>query len=98
MKNTMHPVEVLLDVSTRSDLCVAVSILSRYTNKRNKELWKCLKTVLRYLQDSIDIKLTYTRGKYDGILTRYIDSDWKVMKPLIEKVQLGTCLNYLNCV
>lgn len=64
-------------VCTRPDLCVAVSILYRYTNKRNKELWNCLKRVLRYLQNSIDIKLTYTRSKYDGILTGYIDSDWE---------------------
>ncbi|CAK9816176.1 Copia protein [Anthophora plagiata] len=63
-------------VCTRPDLCTAVNILSRYTNKNNKELWQELKRVLRYLKGSKDIKLTYTRGQYNNLLIGYADSDW----------------------
>ena len=61
---------------TRPDLSVAVNILSRYLTKNNKELWQCLKRVLRYLKGSIDIKLNYMRGNYNDLLIGYVDSDW----------------------
>ena len=61
-------------ICTRSDLSIA--ILSRFSNKNNKELWQCLKRVLRYLKGSIDIKLTYIRGDYEQFLCGYVDSDW----------------------
>lgn len=61
---------------TRPDLSTCVNILSRYTNKNNKELWLCLKRVLRYIKGTIDLKLTYTRNNYNNILSGYVDSDW----------------------
>lgn len=61
---------------TRPDLSTSVNILSRYTNKNNKELWKCLKRVLRYLKGTSDLKLIYKRCEYNQILTGYVDSDW----------------------
>lgn len=63
-------------VCTRPDLCISVNILSRYTNKNNKELWQCLKRVLRYLKGTNDLKLTYKRNEYNHILCGYVDSDW----------------------
>lgn len=63
-------------ICTRPDLSTSVNILSRYTNKNNKELWQCLKRVLRYLKGTIDLKLTYKRCKYVNILCGYVDSDW----------------------
>lgn len=61
---------------TRPDLSTSVNILSRYTNKNNKELWQCLKRVLRYLRGTIDLKLTYRRCDFDNLLCGYVDSDW----------------------
>ncbi|KAH8360126.1 hypothetical protein KR093_010886 [Drosophila rubida] len=62
---------------TRPDLCTSVSILSRYTNKNNKELWQCLKRVLRYLKGTIDLKLTYVKSSnIENIIVGYADSDW----------------------
>lgn len=61
---------------TRPDLSTSVNILSRYTNKNNKELWQCLKRVLRYLKGTTDLKLCYKRCEYNNILTGYVDSDW----------------------
>ncbi len=63
-------------ICTRPDLSIAVNILSRYTNKNNIELWKCLKRVLRYLNGSKDLKLCYVKSEYKNILIGYVDSDW----------------------
>ncbi|CAH2090566.1 unnamed protein product [Euphydryas editha] len=66
-----------LMVCTRPDLSASVNILSRYTNKNNEELWKCLKRVLRYLKGTINLKLTYRKCcTYDDVLSGYVDSDW----------------------
>ena len=55
-------------ICTRPDLCVAINILSRYTNKNNKELWQNLKRVLRYLKGSINIKLNYVKQNYNDFI------------------------------
>lgn len=61
---------------TRPDLSTAINILSRYLNKNNRELWQCLKRVLRYLKGTSDIKLTYIKGDFNDLLVGYVDSDW----------------------
>ena len=63
-------------VCTRPDLSTAINILSRYSNKNNKELWQCLKRVLRYLKGSMNLKLVYKKGNYHHLLSGYVDSDW----------------------
>lgn len=63
-------------VCSRPDLSVAVNILSRYTNKNNKELWQCLKRVLRYVKGSLNLKLIYKRNEYTDTLSGYVDADW----------------------
>ena len=65
-----------LMVCTCLDLSNALSIVSRYTNKNDLELWKSLKRILIYLKGTFDLKLTYTQGDYDGILKGYVDLDW----------------------
>lgn len=61
---------------TRPDLSTCVNILSRYANKNNNELWKCLKRVMRYLKGTMNLKLTYEKNNYKNILFGYVDSDW----------------------
>lgn len=61
---------------TRSDLCVALNILSRFQNKNNKELWQNLKRVLRYIKGTINICLIYEKNNSQQILTGYVDADW----------------------
>lgn len=62
---------------TRPDLCASLNILSRYQRQNNKELWKCLKRVLRYIKGSIELKLTYVKtSNYVELLIGFVDSDW----------------------
>lgn len=62
---------------TRPDLSTAVNILSRYSNKSNEELWKCLKRVLRYLKGTVNLKLTFTKNlNCNNMFLGYVDSDW----------------------
>jgi len=57
----------------------SISILSRYTNNNNNELWQCLKRVLRYLKGTVNIKLRFKKvDNFNNILTGYVDSDWAV--------------------
>jgi len=63
-------------ICTRPDLSAVVNILSRYSNKNNRELWCYLKRVLRYLKGSINNKLTYRKTNFQNMLLGYVDSDW----------------------
>lgn len=83
---------------TQPDINTAVNILSRYSNKNNKELRQCLERLLRDLNGSIDIKLPYViSANYNNILFGYIDSDWVSYDDKgIEKVQRVTHSCYLN--
>ena len=52
-----------------------VNILSRHMNAPTNQHWMCGKRLLRYLQGSKGLKLTYTKGaSYD--LVGEIDADW----------------------
>ena len=52
-----------------------VNILSRHMNAPNNQHWMCGKRLLRYLQGSKGLKLTYTKeASYD--LVGESDADW----------------------
>ena len=60
---------------TRPDIMFIVNILSRYMNAHTNQLWMCGKRLLRYLQGSKYLKLTYTKeASYD--LDLESDADW----------------------
>lgn len=82
-------------LGTRPDICVAVSILSRYQNRANNILLAALKRVLRYIKCTIDYKLIY---KCDNSkLVGYCDADWG--GDLRERRSTtGYCFMFANCL
>ena len=60
---------------TRPDIMFTVNILSRHKNAPTNQHWMCGKRLLRYLQGSKGLKLTYTKeDNYD--LVGESDADW----------------------
>ena len=60
---------------TRPDIMFTVNILSRHMNAPTNQHWVCGKRLLRYLQGSKGLKLTYTKeASYD--LMGESDADW----------------------
>lgn len=62
--------------TTRPDLCASTYYLSRFQNCFTNEHHAHAKRVLRYVQGTRNLKLTYTRSQASDILVGYSDSDW----------------------
>lgn len=60
---------------SRPDLCLSISILSRYQSCASNDLWVALKRVLRYVKGSLQLSLVFKRGKIKDIIG-FVDSDW----------------------
>lgn len=62
---------------SRPDICVSISILSRYQTCASYDLWKEIKRVLRYIQGTIDMSLVYQKNNNcEYLIVGYSDSDW----------------------
>ncbi|KAJ8893391.1 hypothetical protein PR048_005982 [Dryococelus australis] len=75
---------------SRPDISYSVCYLSRFLNKPTEWLWKAGKKVLRYLQQTHDLCLTFKPSSYDN------DSDWAGDK-LDEKVLAASSLTVPAC-
>lgn len=64
-----------LSVGTRPDISFAVSKLAKYVEKPGETHWKAVKRVLRYLNGTRSLGLTYGTTT-DTQLYGYVDSDW----------------------
>ncbi len=66
-----------LTVGSRPDIASAVNVLSRFVTCYDKSHWKALKRVVRYLQGTDRMGVTYdaTKAGADG-LVGYGDADW----------------------
>ncbi|KAL1093632.1 hypothetical protein V6Z11_D06G044000 [Gossypium hirsutum] len=61
-------------VCSRPDLSYAVSAVSRYMANPDKEHWKAVSWVLRYLRGTTDVCLQFGRTR-DGVI-EYVDVDF----------------------
>ncbi|KAG8489021.1 hypothetical protein CXB51_017120 [Gossypium anomalum] len=61
-------------VCSRPDLSYAVSAVSRYMANPDKEHWKAVQWILRYLRGTTDVCLQFGRTE-DGVI-RYVDADF----------------------
>jgi hypothetical protein len=62
-------------ITTRPDISMAVSHLSRFLTQPSTKHWEAGKRVLRYLKGTIDLGLVLG-GQDSCIMTGYCDSDW----------------------
>ncbi|XP_074265764.1 secreted RxLR effector protein 161-like [Silene latifolia] len=60
---------------TRPDISFAVGMLGRYQSNPGMDHWKAAKKVLRYLQDTKQLMLTYRRSDHLEVIG-YSDSDY----------------------
>lgn len=82
-------------VCSRPDLCISISILSRYQSCASQELWYALKRLLRYVKDTVDMSLIFKKSdKNENLMYGYVDSDWAT-KSIVSRLQ-GMFLNYLD--
>jgi len=63
-----------LSTNTRPDIAFAVSYLSQFCSKPSQKNWVEAKRVLRYLNGTVDFKLTYVRGGRP--IEIFCDADW----------------------
>ena len=62
-------------VCTRLDIAFVVNMLGRYLSDPGQSHWKAVKKVLRYLQGTKDLMLTYQRTDTLGVVG-FSDSDY----------------------
>lgn len=63
-------------LTTRPDLCAATNYFSRFQNCYTHEHFTHAKRVLRYIRNTVDLKLIFRRDKQAQTLVGYADSDW----------------------
>lgn len=63
-------------LTTRPDLCAATNYFSRFQSCYTHEHFTHAKRILRYIQGSTDLKLTYRKDENADVLVGYADSDW----------------------
>lgn len=63
-------------IATRPDTSFAISILSRYLDKFNRSDWVRALRVLRYLEGTKDLGISFTGGNKQAKLKAYSDSDY----------------------
>lgn len=62
-------------VGTRPDLATAVSYLSRFQSQPTLKLWQALKRVLRYVKQTIDYNLKYSKCNNESLIG-FADADF----------------------
>lgn len=65
---------IYLANATRPDLAFASSALSRFRADPGPMHWKLAKRMLRYLRETMEYGITYTKN--NKMLYAYVDSDW----------------------
>ena len=64
-------------VCSRPDISQAVGVVSRYMHDPGKEHWQAVKQILRYILNTLDVRLVFQQEDKDGqCVIRYCDSDY----------------------
>lgn len=63
-------------ITTRPDLCAATSFMSRFQNCYTNQHFSIAKRILRYVKETIDVKLVFNRDLTSNAIIGYTDADW----------------------
>ena len=64
-------------VCTRPDISYVVSIVSMYMHDPRKGHWQAMKWILLYLQNTVDVGLTFEKDRsFDKCIVGYCDFDY----------------------
>ena len=63
-------------IVTRPDIAYAVGVESRFLDKHEDSHWNAVKRIIRYLKNTIDYGIFYTKAQGSEILEGYSDSDF----------------------
>lgn len=66
---------LFLTQGTRPDLAFAVNSVSRFSNCCGKSHWNAVKRIFRYLKQTMNLKLVYSRNS-NGYIHGFTDADW----------------------
>jgi hypothetical protein len=64
-----------LSIATRPDISYSVTTLSQYVNNYNQKHWEAVKHVMRYLQQTKDFGIFFSKSDRD-LITGHCDADW----------------------
>lgn len=64
---------------TRPDISYAVNQVAAHASDPSKEHWNAVKNILRYVETTKDIGLTYRRNPSEPHVRVYTDADWRTM-------------------
>ena len=64
-----------LAIATRPDIAYAVGVLCRFVENPGPDHWHAAKHILRYLQGTIHMRLSYSRSHTSDLFTTYSDAD-----------------------
>ncbi|CAH2091010.1 unnamed protein product [Euphydryas editha] len=83
-----------LSVCTRPDISFSVSMLSQFNNNYNLSHWLAAKRILRYLKNTLNYGLIFTKCKNDN-LEVFADADW-ANDPVDRKSYSGFLIKFGN--
>lgn len=63
-------------VETRPEIAFSIAVAARFAKNPSHAYIKALKTILRYLQESMDRKITYGDKGKNLSIEGYLNSDW----------------------
>ena len=63
-------------IVTRSDIAYAVGVVSRFLDKHEDFHWNAVKRIIRYLKNTIDYGILYTKAQGSELIEGYSDLDF----------------------
>jgi hypothetical protein len=77
-----------LMIQTRSDLAYSVSRLAQFMSNSTDDHWIALKRILRYLNESKELRILYKKAPESLILKTWIDFSWVRIRTTVDQLTI----------